>query len=148
VSSSQDMVEVLGGLSREDREWILARLSAGAKANLLQMAERTPGGESPEQTLDGLEPARVAGALLDEPSWVIAMILKVRSWSWENAVSGALPPMLRLELGRLRGSLPPVSTAMRQLLIRTLQHRLLAGERNSERFEDLLDRAQTPETAA
>jgi hypothetical protein len=146
-------MERLARLSRRDRDWILAHLSADAKANLRRQVRRAPGdtdaeaaGGLPalhdERELDALDGGMVAAYLAAEPSWVIAMIMSVREWRWETQVLAKTPPVTRLEVSQLRGSLPRVSGAMRSLVMRTLRAQLLPMLASESRFDQLLDRAQ------
>jgi hypothetical protein len=148
-SASARLIRRLAQLTAGDREWILAHLSAGAKANLLRhlgQGEGTriidgPQALDEERVLDGLEEETVASHLAGEPSWVIALVLSLRAWRWEQAVLTKLPPVARLEVNQLRHSLPPPSAAMRSLVTGTLREQLAAPALGS-RFEDLLDQAR------
>jgi len=150
LSASERLIGRLAQLSARDREWILTHLSPGAKTNLLRQlgqeesadpAERPLAALEDERVLDALEAGAVAGYLADEPSWVVALILSLRTWRWEHQVLTKLPPVTRLELTQLRHSLPRASAAMRTLLTRTLREQL-ATPRSGSRFEHLLDRVK------
>jgi hypothetical protein len=148
MNTSQHLIERLTQLSRTDRDWILANLSPGAKANLLrQLGQDTiaPGERMPaledERALDALDGDTVATYLAGEPSWVIGTILALRSWRWEHQVLTKVAPVTRLEVTQLRGSLPRASAAMRGLLLRTLREQLLETA-SSPRFDHLLDHLQ------
>jgi hypothetical protein len=150
MSASGNYLEKLARLSREDRDWILARLSSGARAALREQMdvnfrsretdEPAPAGFELERSLDSVDPAVVALRLAGEPSWVIAMILSIRPWQWEQQLLARAPTVTRLEVAQSRGGLPRVSNAMRNLLIRSL-HDLLCGSSSEARFAELLDRA-------
>jgi hypothetical protein len=152
VSTAKDLVERLTTLSRVDRDWLLANLSPDARTNLLRQlgrntsgvsaaeSDRTPGLED-ERALDAVDGATIATCLAGEPSWVIAMILGVRTWRWEHHVLASIAPVTRLEVNQLRGSLPRASAAMGSLLLRTLREQLTAPKSNL-RFDYLLDRAE------
>lgn len=163
MSAAEDLIERLAQLSRRDRNWILERLSAGAKANLLRQlspgsgdtaanatganttaanSSERPAALQDERALDGLDGESVAACLAAEPSWLIAMILGVRGWRWEHQVLARVPPVTRLEVNQLRSSLPRASTAMKGVLIHTLWKRLQAPQ-SDLRFDQLLDRAQS-----
>lgn len=142
-------MERLARLSRRDRDWILAHLSTDARANLRREAgdaDAEAAAGSPalrdERELDALDGATVAAYLAIEPSWVIAMIMSVREWRWESQVLAKTPPVTRLEVSQLRGSLPRMSAAMRGLVMRTLRAQLLTTPAGEFRFDQLLDRAQ------
>jgi len=128
MKSQQDIVGRLGDLTADDRAWILARLSPGARAALLDSGAT---GHPPQKTQPGQgtesarvrEPARqfadardkthaalatadarhVAAALRDEPVWIIHAILS-QPWPWRDDVIGSLQPMERAELDRLAQS--------------------------------------------
>lgn len=149
LSASERLIGRLAQLAARDREWILAHLSAGAKANLLRhlgQGETTAAADRPlalddERVLDGVEGETVASYLAGEPSWVTALILSLRAWRWEQPVLLKLPPVARLEVNQLRHSLPRPSAAMRSLVTRTLRERLAASP-SGPRFEDLLDQVR------
>ncbi len=137
-------------LSHQDRDWILANLSAGAKANLRRQARLAAGPSdseaapdvADERALDVLDASVVAAYLAKEPSWVIAMVLSVRSWRWESAVLAKAPAVTRLEVTQLQASLPRISPAMTRQLVRTLRKQLLHQAEAGSRFEELLEGAQ------
>jgi hypothetical protein len=149
LSASERLIGRLAQLAAQDREWILARLSAGAKANLLRhldQGETTQITDRPrtlddERVLDNVEGETVARYLAGEPSWVVALILSLRAWRWEQPVLMKLPPVARLEVNQLRHSLPRPSAAMRSLVTRTLREQL-ATSPAGPRFEDLLDQVR------
>jgi hypothetical protein len=145
------MLERLSQLSRRDRQWLLRNLSTEARAVLGQhaasatVAAPTPNSDVPlheELALDALAPEVVAAELAAQPSWVLAMILSLRSWRWEEALLERTPPVTRLELMQLRSSLPPVSAAMHALVVRTLRARFLPAAGTQLPFEAVLERAQ------
>jgi hypothetical protein len=149
LSASERLIGRLVQLAARDREWILAHLSAGAKANLLRhlgqdeakvTADR-PQALDDDRVLDTVEGETVAHYLSGEPSWVIALILSLRAWRWEQQVLMKLPPVARLEVNQLRHTLSRPSAAMRALVMRTLREQLAAPSPGS-RFEDLLDQAR------
>lgn len=137
-------------LSRPDRDWILANLSGAAKASLRRQARLAAGSAASdsasdvadERALDALDASTVAAYLAQEPSWVIAMVLSVRSWRWESAVLAKAPIVTRHETMQLQASLPRISAAMTRQLVRTLRNQLLPEAEGSQRFEQLLDGAQ------
>jgi hypothetical protein len=139
------LIERVAQLSREDRDWILAHLSAPAKASLQRQLDRagpdtdsSPVTRADERALDALDGETVAAGLAVEPAWLIAMILSLHSWRWEQQVLGRLAPVTRLEVNQLRGSLPELSPAMRNLLAHTLHEHLRATAQNPV-FEHLLN---------
>ena len=104
------------------------------------MADRPPAPDD-ERVLDTVEAETVARYLAGEPSWVIALILSLGAWRWEQALLMKLPPVARLEVNQLRHSLPRPSPAMRSLVTLTLREQLAAAPSGS-RFEDLLDQVR------
>ena len=150
TQTAGQMIERLLRLAPQDRDWILAHLSAAARTNLLrqlgeastQAAAESPPALESEQALDALDGDAVASYLASEPSWLVAMIMSLRSWRWENQLLARLPPVTRLEVNQMRGSLPPLSVAMKKLLAQTLRDQLpAAGQHAAMRFDRLLDRA-------
>jgi hypothetical protein len=149
LSASERLIGRLAQLAARDREWILAHLSEGAKANLVRhlgQGEATATADRPqaldeERVLDTIEGEAVTSYLAAEPSWVIALILSLRAWRWEQALLLKLPPLARLEVNQLRHSLTRPSAAMRTLVTRTFREQLTAPASGS-RFEDLLDQAR------
>jgi hypothetical protein len=153
LRAAELLIGRLAHLTARDREWILTHLSAGAKTNLLRhlgqkegapIAERSQALDD-ERVLDSLEGEAVASYLAGEPSHLIALILSLRAWRWEQPVLMKLPPVARLEVNQLRQSLPRPSAAMRSLVTRTLREQLAASP-SGPHFEDLLDqiRGRTP----
>jgi hypothetical protein len=145
---AERLIERLLRLSQGDRDWILAHLSPGAKTTLLRQLGQVASSDTAERpaledelALDALEADTVGAYLVSEPSWVIAMIMSIRTWRWEHHVLTRLAPVTRLEVNQLRNSLAPLSAAMKGLLTRTLREQLPAPPANP-RFEQLLDRAR------
>jgi hypothetical protein len=152
LDASERLIGRLVQLAARDREWILAHLSAGAKANLLRhlgQGEATATSGRPqalddECMSDTVEGETVATYLAGEPSWVIALILSLRAWRWEQVLLMKLSPVVRLEVNQLRHSLPRPAAAMRALVTHTLREQL-ATPASGPRFEDLLDRVRDRE---
>ena len=89
----------LSGLAEDDRDWLLARLPEVDRLRINELIER---GESsaqvdpplesspedstltPELTVAAASAAEVAGALRDEPDWLVALILAKRRWPWDR----------------------------------------------------------------
>jgi len=147
MSAPEHLIGRLAELAPRDRDWILAHLSAAAKANLLQhlgRAQPAATADGPqamgddERALDEVEGELVARHLAGEPAWVVAQILSLRPWSWDQRVLMNLVPGARLEVNQLRQSLLRPSMAMRALIIRTLREQVTAGPPGG-RFEDLMD---------
>jgi hypothetical protein len=151
MRSPQQCIDDLARLSRDDRAWILSRLSPSARAALLGQAREATAAKpaaaprgapdlNDERTLNELDAGFVAGILAHEASWVIAMIMSLRTWAWESQVLSKVPAVTRLEVTQLRVTLPQVSAAMRNLLIRTLRELLLASRGAVPSFDLLVDR--------
>lgn len=68
-----DILRTLHGLAVEDRAWIIARLPARAKAQLLDVPEPEvpPADEELPRDIDA---ARLAAVLAQEPSWITAAV--------------------------------------------------------------------------
>jgi hypothetical protein len=144
--SAEQLIERLARLTRGDRDWILAHLSAGAKANLKRQLGQVASHEPTDRpaiddgrALDAVDADSIASHLAGEPSWLIAMIMNLRAWRWESHVLAKLPAVTRLEVNQQRGSLPALSAAMQGLLVRTLREQL-PGQNSHPRFDQLLDR--------
>lgn len=152
MSAIDSVLERLAQLSRRDRQWLLRNLSSEARAMLHRHAASAGAPASAaldgamslheELALDALDPEVVAVELAAQPSWVLAMILSLRSWRWEESLLERTPAVTRLELTQLRSSLPPVSAAMRALLVRTLCGLFQPATGLHLPFEDVLDHAQ------
>lgn len=166
MKSVEEAVERLSVLSRDDRAWILSALSGSAQARLRELAAMHgisgPSGTSlfpaplasvadagpvskgsAERALQALEdqvPERIAACLDAEPAWVLAALLAMRAWRWEEPLLAKLPPDRRLEVARLRVTLPPLSQKLADTLARVLAGRLSSpgATANVAGFEQVL----------
>jgi hypothetical protein len=165
MKSTADALERLAQMSKSDRDWLLQRLSSGARQRLLDQAatERgsAPGladaGRLPTDrgapkplpaamdaaALEAVEGALLAGILADEPPWMIALLLRQRTWSWESELLARLPPVKRFEVSDLRRSAPHPSGALTELLMKSLRERVAAASLPADGFERLLYSART-----
>ena len=71
--NTSDIVRTLHGLAAEDRAWIIARLPARAKAQLLRGPEPEVA-QSDEELPSDIDAARLAAVLAEEPSWIAAAV--------------------------------------------------------------------------
>ncbi|TMG74312.1 MAG: hypothetical protein E6H75_12170 [Betaproteobacteria bacterium] len=89
----------LSGLAEDDRDWLLARLPEVDRLRITELIERGESGpqvnpplesssedsaSTPESTVAAASAAEVAGALRDEPDWLVALILAKRRWPWDR----------------------------------------------------------------
>ena len=71
--NTTDILRTLHGLAAEDRAWIIARLPARTKAQLLHVPEpEVP--QSDEEIPPDIDAARLAVVLAEEPSWIAAAL--------------------------------------------------------------------------
>ena len=83
----------LSGLAEDDRDWLLARLPEVDRLRITELIERGESGpqvnpprenSSDESAVAAASAAEVAGALGDEPDWLVALILAKRRWPWDR----------------------------------------------------------------
>jgi hypothetical protein len=159
MRSAQEAVDALCRLSAADREWILGALSAEARAKLKELAaapqqggppraddheRQEPEGSSAQRALIDASPAIVVSRLAAEPAWILALVLTLTNWPWQDQLLTGLPADKRLEVAQQRARLPPVSTPLRGALLRALSAQLLAAPAADEHppFEHALVRAR------
>lgn len=160
MNSAQEAVEALCRLSASDRDWILSALSSNARKRLRELAAaehrdaagggeeaapRESAGNPAEEALSGAAPTFVISRLGAEPAWMLALVLNVRKWPWQEALLSALPPDKRFEVAQLRARLPRPSSRMHEALLRALTEQLSSVTTVAERdalFEVALGRAR------
>jgi hypothetical protein len=147
----------LCGLSKDDRDWLLARLPDVDRLRINELIERGENGTrvdppqespsedsalTPELTVAAASAAEVAQALRDEPDWLVALILAKRRWPWDRDYLNDLEPA-RLE--RLRevargvretAKPRPCDEAVAALAMKL--HRLTPAPEPRSAFEDVL----------
>jgi hypothetical protein len=140
MKSAEEAVERLSALSPGDRAWLLGALSGSAQARLRELAARHGSTEhreialpssSPasavEQALQSMTPEKVVACLDAEPAWVLAVLLAMRPWPWEEALLARLSPDRRLEVAQLRVTLPRLSQKLADTLARAFAQRMSSG---------------------
>lgn len=115
MKSAAEVLEQLGSLAEADRAWILAQLSPGAKARLLEEPQPSATAPfvapsavpvdadqiSPRMLLARVDAERAAHAFATEPAWVLAALLAAEEWPWRAALIARLADPVRMELERL-----------------------------------------------
>jgi hypothetical protein len=153
MKSAEEALRRLSEVSAADRDWIVRALSVSAKARLRGLAARhgieragtsppaslpaapvaaTPPEGDVERTLEAARPASVVSCLEAEPAWILAALLAMRAWSWEESLLARLAPSRRLEVARLRASVPRLSPKLAAVLARTLAQRIAAAGATQE----------------
>ena len=119
MKPQSELLGKLHRLSAGDRAWILERLSAQERSQLLATLEppalppeatnsKPPHIESKTQgetsdvvkALGRVEPRLVAAITRNEPAWLNAVIAAAQHESWSKALLEALPATLRVEVER------------------------------------------------
>jgi hypothetical protein len=121
VKTTDDILEVLAGLTDRDRQWIVERLTPRARNTLLQqradLSTELPGlltganrpAESSSKSFDNLAKDSVLASvnidqlvnmLVQEPAWISHALIQ-REWSWRAELLRALPTGHRNEVERL-----------------------------------------------
>jgi hypothetical protein len=148
MSTVDEVLSTLNGLSEADRTWILGRLSSKEKARLLDKAPIvSPRPEAPARSdssaaLDAFDVAAVAEVLRHEPRWVSAALLFARDDAWSRALLKALPASLCADVEKLlRGGGTYTRALVDAVEEQALAH-LTSGEtvRSPSRFESLIQR--------
>lgn len=97
----------LAALTRDERDWVLARLSSDDALRIRELLEPGPAPveaepppppapveaeSTPERVLEQAAADDVAKLLLGEPDWFIALVLGKRRWPWDRELLAALHP--------------------------------------------------------
>jgi hypothetical protein len=106
VSTAEQVVQLLGGLGESDRRWILDNLPPAARARLAEHVDESSESSDLEwgsviARLADANAQALSRALEREPAWLVSAVLHAADWPWRHEVLRALPPSLRVELGRL-----------------------------------------------
>src|SRR2546427_783732 len=104
----------LHALAEQDRTWVLGRLGAPERARLASLLAElqdlgltadlngveAPGSEPRPNTrpLDNAPAAAMAEALLAEPDWLIAAVVRARRWPWREDFLRLLGTERRLQV--------------------------------------------------
>lgn len=119
----------LRSLHKDDRDWILSKLSSTEKEAIRDVANHIAG-STPNSSqsfelvvareernalsqasittrLNALDPLQLASTLELEPDWVIALILKSHNWPWHNVMLEQIGPERKGRVSRLVFTLPP-----------------------------------------
>jgi hypothetical protein len=146
--NTTDILRTLHGLAVEDRAWIIERLPARAKAQLLAMHpdESTPKEEVHEEQLEripaDIDAGRLAAVLADEPLWIAAVVLDGSTGPWVATVFERLPAGMRADIRSMHSAVGALTSHAKQTLIRSVLARVGCGEAEPtrSRFQSLLAR--------
>ena len=135
MTRTPEILRRIAQLGADDREWLLAHLSAADKERLLELLkQRRPavapppaGGDAGPTSHDVLHeasPAVIADLLRHEPPWLVAWIAGARDWPWRRATLELLPPIVRIELQSLERSRASGSEALLEAAVAALRSRI------------------------
>jgi hypothetical protein len=138
----------LANLHEQDRAWLMGRLEAGERERLApllgelgelglsldpQSLRRAVGGKAeerkeeprdPRRLLASAAPAALAQALEPEPDWLIALVLRVRSWPWRAEVLALLGAERRMRIEKLGRTAPEIRPRMMEEMLSAIEARL------------------------
>ncbi len=136
-------VLTLANLHEQDRAWLMDRLGAGERervAPLLgelrelglsldpqSLQQVVGGGETARRearSLASAAPRAVFEALEREPDWLIALVLRGRSWPWRAEVLAHLGAERRLRTEKLALSALEVTPRMMETMLSAIEARL------------------------
>jgi hypothetical protein len=142
MRTTEDAVRMLGGLSEEDRRWILEKLPVAARMRLADAADdpqvdeitsREPVlGSVPMEDfewdrnvaeLSAANPSSLAQTLHGEPAWIVDAVLHAANWPWNHVVRKSLPVGMRAELAAIDRSGVRLAKPATQVLLRELAQR-------------------------
>jgi hypothetical protein len=147
--NTTDILRTLHGLAAEDRAWIIERLPARAKAQLLAMhpdEKDTPEEEvhleQPERIPADVDAVRLVAVLADEPLWIAAVVLEGSTEPWVAAVLERLPVGMRADVRSMLSAVRALTSHAKETLIRSVLARVGCGEAEPtrSRFQALLAR--------
>jgi hypothetical protein len=155
-----ELLGKLHQLSAGDRTWILERLSAQERSQLLATLEPTvapaevtntkplhiepkPLGEISDvvKALGRAEPRLVAAITRNEPAWLNAVIASAQHDSWSKAFIEALPASLRVEVERTQPW--HFGAALTEAATRQILERCRGNVPVESPFERLVERLST-----
>jgi hypothetical protein len=149
VRSAEEVLDTIGRLSAEDRQWILTHLPPQARSRLAALTNGPPRpGDSASAESVGIlrtcSSGRIVAALGGEPAWVIHSVVFAQDWPWRKDVLQRLPATLRVEVSSLERARTRLAPAAREFLLRALAQRIGTGVGEESaidsRFESLLRR--------
>jgi hypothetical protein len=122
---------VLHGLVEEDRDWVLARLSATERGKLRALLDELAELGLPKDAstlaapaepfvaeIDAAPPARVHAVLRDEQDTTVATLLGLHAWQWRRSVLRLLGRRRRVAIEQLeRARLPALARRVRDELV-------------------------------
>lgn len=155
--NTTQILQTLGKLGTEDRAWVIARLPARAKAQLLKMSPNEPAprvaeAAAPQQPSErmpaDIDVGRLAAVLMEEPSWIAATLLEGSVEPWVTAVLDRLPATMRADIAENQRAASALTPHAKQALLRTALKRVGRGERAPapSRFQSLLARVSASRT--
>lgn len=132
----------LAALQGEERDWILARLSAADAQRIRELLQPRPAAAAAALP-EGASAADVCGALRDEPDWFVALVLARRRWPWDREVLARMEPARLEALGALAQRAREAATARAceaamEVLAARLRE-LAPAPAAPSAFDDLLD---------
>jgi hypothetical protein len=118
VKTTDDILQVLAGLTDRDRQWIVERLTPRARSTLLQQRVDLSA-ELPDLLMGANRPAEsvvakdkllasvdinvLVNILVQEPAWISHALMQ-REWNWRAELLRALPIGHRNEAERLNAA--------------------------------------------
>ena len=132
MSSPLDPWVALVGVDEADRSWILGQLDDSERARLLRALQVEPSttdraSELPQQSANAFAdatPKQWARLLSGEPPWLIYTVMQ----ALPEPTRTALPPLMgvavRVALGAFEFTPPPMSTALRDLVLASVSAQL------------------------
>jgi hypothetical protein len=154
----------LAPLTRDERDWVLARLSSDDALRIRELMEPGPdpvqveppaapptpvaqeeAESTPERVLEQAAAADVAKLLLGEPDWLIALVLAKRRWPWDQELLAALHPARVDELSVLvwragEGAKPRACEAAIGMLAARLRELAAPAPQAVSAFDELVAR--------
>ena len=132
----------LANLHELDRAWLMGRLDASERARLApligelrslglsldpqtvrQVVEDKGDGRVEARPLASAVPRVVAQALEEEPDWLIAIVLRSRSWPWRGEVLSLLGAERRERIERLARMALEVRPSMMETILSVIEER-------------------------
>ena len=132
MSTTEQVVQLLGSLHESDRRWILENLPPEARARLADHVDepRDEGVSSSEfewstlvARLTDVNVPVLTRALEHEPAWLASAVLNAAEWPWKHEVLRGFPPSLRAELASFDRMGSTLARPATELVLRELATR-------------------------